>query len=91
MKKSIVLSLFTIGLLASCTYQGTPGGKRAEAKAIAEGKVLFDNSCHKCHALPEPKDFTDEQWVGLVESMAPKAKLTKEQGDKVYQYVSSAN
>lgn len=91
MKKIAIPSLFLVGLLTSCTYQGKPGGKLAQQKMLEEGKTIFENSCHRCHALPEPKDFNDEQWVGLVKAMAPKAKLSQEQADKVYFYVSESN
>lgn len=90
--KKIIFGSLTMGLvLASCTQSGMAGSKLKKEKQIAEGKTIFENSCHKCHALPEPKAFTDEQWVGLVNAMAPKAKLTDEQGKLVYEYVSNVN
>ncbi len=91
MKKTIFSTFGLALLLASCTQTGTAGKKMARAEAHAEGKTIFENSCHKCHALPEPKAFTDEQWVGLVNSMAPKAKLTEAQGKLVYDYVAASN
>lgn len=69
----------------------TTGGKRLTAEMIAQGKTTFENNCNKCHALPDPKSHTDAQWVGLVNVMAPKAKLTDHQAEMVYDYVTFAN
>ncbi len=54
---------------------------------LAEGKLLYENSCARCHSLYDPKDFTAEQWKPIVLRMAPKARLDEAQGQKIYNYL----
>lgn len=61
------------------------------AEALSKGKALFETSCVKCHMLPNPAKYTDTQWVGIMNAMAPKAKLSGEQSELVYNYVTSKN
>lgn len=56
---------------------------------IAQGKVIYDNSCGKCHDLPNPTDHSAQDWVGIMNWMAPKANLNEEQKDMAYDYVVS--
>lgn len=67
------------------------GKKRLTAGMMAEGKAVFENSCAKCHDLPAPKSHNDEQWVGIMNAMAPKAKLNAKQSELVYDYITFKN
>lgn len=93
MKKCIVLSavaITTMGL-TSCTPKTStvPGVKTVSEEKLAQGKTIFENSCGKCHALPNPTEHTSVQWVGIMNAMAPKAKLNEEQHQMVYDYIVS--
>ncbi|KPE51420.1 c-type cytochrome [Chryseobacterium indologenes] len=93
MKKIAAGTLLTGILLASCTPKASavsPAGPAVStAEQIAQGKVIFENSCGKCHKLPDPTSHTSVQWVGIMNSMAPKAKLNDEQHQWVYDYIVS--
>lgn len=94
MKKFIAVASFSAVLLASCTPKtSTPtiaaGPAVSTAEQLAQGKTIFENSCGKCHELPNPTAYNSVQWVGIMNSMAPKAKLTDEQHQWVYDYVVS--
>jgi len=93
MKKIIAAASFTAVLLASCTPKATtavtPAAAVSTAEQIAQGKTIFENSCGRCHKLPDPTSRTSVQWVGIMNSMAPKAKLTDEQHQWVYDYIVS--
>lgn len=94
MKKIIAVASFTAVLLASCTPKATtaatPAAAVSTAEQIAQGKTIFENSCGRCHKLPDPSSHTSVQWVGIMNSMAPKAKLNDEQHQWVYDYIVSA-
>ena len=45
----------------------------------ATGKMIFANRCSRCHALPEPVQFTTQRWDGILARMIPRARLDKEQ------------
>ena len=96
------ISLFGILALAiaACTSQKPNHGTTTEKPIVftpstnenlAQGKVLFENNCGKCHDLPSVTSFNDEKWKSVVDWMAPKAKLTAQQADMVYSYVSNSN
>nr|WP_315027404.1 cytochrome C [uncultured Chryseobacterium sp.] len=94
MKKLIAAASFTTILLVSCTPKAastaaTTGSSTSTAEQMAQGKTIFENSCGKCHKLPDPTSHNAVQWVGIMNSMAPKAKLTDEQHQWVYDYIVS--
>lgn len=94
MKSKIV----TIALLAIALYS-CGGSKSAapmtEAKkvemtpALAEGKVLYESNCAKCHKLYATTDFSKEEWRPIVTEMQKKARLSDEQGNSIYNYIIS--
>lgn len=77
--------------LASCTPKPATaeGSKTLNAEHLAAGKTIYENSCARCHSLPEPTAHSAQDWVGIMNWMAPKAKLTDEQHALVYDYVVS--
>jgi len=94
MKSIIAAATFSLILLTSCTPKATtvteaPKSVTSTAEQIAQGKTIFETACKRCHALPEPTKYNAVQWVGIMNSMAPKAKLTDEQHQWVYDYVVS--
>lgn len=91
MKKLFVLAILGSAFAVSCTQKGVASSKLTKSESIAQGKVIFENSCGKCHDLPNPKSHTDAQWTGIVNAMAPKAKLSDAQGTMVYDYVTANN
>ncbi|SHJ22872.1 hypothetical protein SAMN05443429_11315 [Cruoricaptor ignavus] len=74
-----------------------PVKNQTESPAITENydrdtaKALHDKACYKCHDLYKPKVYTDEQWVSIIKSMAPKANLNAEETSLVLHYVTSEN
>lgn len=96
---SIILATF----LTSCTPKITPAvvpitsqtpaitvdSNTNSAERLALGKTIFENSCGKCHDLHKPTDYNAQDWVGIMNWMAPKANLNEEQKDMVYDYVVS--
>src|SRR5690606_17798555 len=71
-----ILTVMVSGIfMVSCSQKGTAvqaGSKVSESDRIAQGKVIFDNSCGKCHDLPDPKSHNDDEWIGIVNIMAKK-------------------
>ena len=91
MKKLLLGSILGAGFLISCTPKApaTAGTKTITAEHLAQGKTIFDNSCGRCHDLPNPTSHSAQDWVGIMNSMAPKAKLNDEQHQMVYDYIVS--
>lgn len=94
MKKIIAIASFATLLVVSCTTKApvataTPSAPTSSPEQIAQGKTIFENSCGRCHKLPDPTSHNSVQWVGIMNSMAPKAKLTDDQHQWVYDYIVS--
>lgn len=91
MRKAFAASFIITVLLTSCTPKATAIAEPAKTSAqqLAQGKTIFENACKRCHDLPNPTAHTSVQWVGIMNSMAPKAKLNDEQHQWVYDYIVS--
>lgn len=103
--KLIILSfsVILVTILTSCTPKTTPAvvantpetpkitadTETNSAERLALGKTIFENSCGKCHDLHKPTDYNAQDWVGIMNWMAPKANLNEEQKQMVYDYVVS--
>ena len=103
MKKIITISILSLIIFAcshktsttvSKTEEATTPSPKISAEAAAavtmETKgALYAASCVRCHKLVEPSKFTKDEWVGWLDKMAPKAKITPEQKAQIYDYVSA--
>lgn len=47
----------------------------ANDQRVAAGGQMYAANCKKCHELHNPGSRTGEQWVEIMKSMGPKAKL----------------
>ena len=89
--KTLLIAVSVTGFLASCTPKPAvvEGSKTSTAEKLAAGKTIYENSCNRCHELPKPTSHSAQDWVGIMNSMAPKAKLNDEQHALVYDYIVS--
>ncbi|WP_294271229.1 cytochrome C [uncultured Chryseobacterium sp.] len=93
MKNSALILMAAAAFLTSCGPKSTAvtGPKYSSTEKIAEGKTIFENSCNRCHKLPDPAKHDDQGWIKTLSRMAPKAKLSDEQHQMVYDYLATAN
>jgi cytochrome c5 len=56
---------------------------------LKQGKIIFDNKCTTCHAAKKIVGRTEESWKDAIEKMAPKAKLSPEEKEKLTKYILS--
>jgi len=94
MKTKIVIGLFSLAFAIGCsTANKLPNTEvitnTAQTIDLAQGKILYEGKCGRCHGLYEPTKFTAAEWKPIVDRMAPKAKLTDEQKDMVYAYLTT--
>lgn len=90
-KTVLIGSFATLAMAASCTPKPAmvEGTKTNTVENLALGKTVYENSCAKCHDLPNPTDHSARDWVGIMNWMAPKAKLNDQQHEMVYDYIVS--
>ncbi len=59
--------------------------------ATATGAQLWGENCVRCHNAPPPTDFTDAQWEAVGDHMRLIGLLTKEERDRIIEFLQSAN
>lgn len=53
------------------------------------GRIVFTNRCGRCHGLPETTIYSGKRWSTILELMAPKARLSKNEKQDVMAYVTA--
>lgn len=61
----------------------------ASAAKIEAGHQVYNAKCGRCHGLKDPANYTAERWVPIMQSMAPKARLSEEETAQVTAYVQA--
>lgn len=56
-------------------------------KTLTEGHALYIGVCTDCHGAKSIYSRSEQSWVGIMNDMAPLAKLTAAEKDAVYKYV----
>lgn len=96
MKKFLVL-FSIVFIVFACSHKTTSSASSSVEKTQSatvshaqylEGKAVYETNCAKCHKLKDPHNYTSEEWGKWVDKMAPKAKLTDEQKQQVYNFGS---
>lgn len=87
MKAIKILGILVILLstLESCsTKQVTASNERS-------GVQLWGENCIRCHNTPSPASYNDTDWSTIGLHMQVRANLTKEDSDKIFAFIKSAN
>ncbi len=89
-KLSAIVFVFTLFYACSPKVSQPEAPKTIEATLspeLAQGKVLYENNCAKCHDLFNPKSFSAEQWIPIMLNMQKKAKISDEEREMIYAYL----
>lgn len=99
MNRLICLALLFIGLSA-CVGTMLPHVSPAQAEwagrkwpgmdaaQLEAARVLYVDRCSGCHNLVLPETRSLEKWDVVLSSMAPRAKLTPDEREKIWRYIS---
>lgn len=84
--------IFGAGItLMACAPQATETisdvNDEIPSSSVAEGKVLYQGKCSKCHDLKTIKAYTTDQWANILPKMSIKAKINDEQQALVNEYI----
>lgn len=91
--KPILLALVLLAGVACTSQLYVPSEKNvnkfmeASLPELQQGHDLYLNNCGKCHKLHNPSSQSNIEWKGVLEKMAPKAKLNEEQSFLIYRYL----
>jgi len=94
MKAKLIIGSFVLAITYGCSTQNKLPNtdvitNTAETIDLAQGKIIYEGKCGRCHKLYDPTSFSAEEWKPIVTRMQPKAKITDEQKDLVYAYLTS--
>ncbi len=101
MKTKFIIGLYAFAFAYGCTAKkavASTSEVKTESireklvvttEVLAEGKSLYGMNCAKCHKLYDSKDFTTEEWTPIMLHMQKKAKISDEQREKIYAYLTT--
>ncbi|HWY38084.1 MAG TPA: hypothetical protein VNY73_05965 [Bacteroidia bacterium] len=55
--------------------------------ALKKGHSIYHGACTRCHGAKNIVKRDEKEWVGILDDMAPKAKLSAEEKDAVWKYI----
>jgi hypothetical protein len=58
---------------------------------LSRGHDVFVSRCSSCHSLPRPELKSPDEWTGVLDEMAARAKLSSMDRDFVNRYLSAAS
>lgn len=61
---------------------------KMESAEVTAGKNIYTTKCARCHGVKKVDDYTVQQWIPIMESMAPKARLDATEKTNVTAYVN---
>jgi|SRR6185437_3183352 len=53
---------------------------------LKKGHSIYYGACTNCHGAKNVNNYTEQEFLGILDKMAPKAKLTAEEKDAVWKY-----
>ncbi len=60
---------------------------RVNTALLENGKKIYETRCGRCHGLKKVDDYTVSSWVGIMDRMAPKARLDETEKSQALAYV----
>ena len=91
MKKTVlILSLFICAILYSCATQlYMPSSADATQQAhLLQGRKIYVAHCSSCHNLHLPKEYDATGWKKQLDEMQVKAKISEEEKQLVFNYLT---
>lgn len=81
----MILSSITLTIYSSsCTSQRDISKQKS-------GAELWAQNCIRCHNIPSPSAYNDEEWETIGLHMKERANMTTEQIEKIVKFLQTAN
>ena len=85
-----LLTGFLIGsIFHSCTTSNTL--QRTEETSAKPGFIKWKENCSRCHNIPSPSGYTDEQWEIIGSHMRVRAYLTQKETKEIVLFLKGIN
>jgi len=82
---TVVIGILTVFMLESCSTEQVTAYKNKS------GAQLWGENCIRCHNTPSPAAYNDTDWSTIGLHMRIRANLSKEQSEKIFDFIKSAN
>ena len=88
MKKSIIISILVLVIAASSMLNGCYVSKKVADKS---GAQLWSENCARCHNVPGPGEFNNDNWEIVGMHMQVRANITQTDANKIIDFMKSTN
>mgnify|MGYP003124380401 CR=1 FL=1 len=85
----ITMSLVGCNSTKTETYDNKPQDQQVVIEE--SGAQLWANNCVRCHNIPPPNAYNDNEWDAIVNHMQKVAGLTVSDADKITEFLKSSN
>lgn len=65
--------------------------KKTEVVLEKSGAQLWGENCVRCHNVPPPQAYSNEQWDVIGQHMRVRANISKVKTEKIIAFIKSAN
>jgi hypothetical protein len=89
MKKIKLITV--VYILVTLTVIFINGCKPSQMVSDKMGATLWGENCQRCHNLPPPTMYNDDQWKAIVTHMQVRANITKEEATKILDFLQASN
>lgn len=83
--------LFMIMLMIAVGVYGCVAAPDAGTGIRVSGRELYERSCQSCHALFKPGSHSDNEWGFTVKKYGRAARLSRQEQEKVRQFLINNN
>jgi len=87
----IVVAILFIANFTSCNATQTVAENTSNTAQVATGAQVWSSNCIRCHNMPSPSAYNDNEWTAIVNHMQKVAGLTVNEADSVAAFMKSAN
>jgi cytochrome c1 len=84
----IAISIICIFIIAGAGMSGCYLSAKATNKS---GAQLWGENCNRCHNAPAPGEFNNDNWDLVGTHMQLRANITKDDMEKIIEFLKSAN
>lgn len=87
-KLKIIATIYTL-----CTVMAMLINACKPSQAVSDkmGATLWSENCQRCHNLPPPTMYNDDQWKAIVTHMQVRANITKTEATKIMEFLQASN
>lgn len=94
-KIKTLISTLILLLICACSAKKSPVATTIKTETIEvlpdliSAKLLYENTCAKCHRLYNANEFTAIEWKPILDRMQLQAEITDQDRENIYLYLTT--